>query len=854
MGRIVKVVLGALALICIAPPVLADDARSFIVQLSWRHQFQYAGHYLALERGYYHDVGLDVQLREVVPGVNPYLAVARGEADAGVGLTGTVMHHSAHGHGLFVTAVIAQNSPLCLLTRKDLGITRPEHLRGKRVMLNNRESSTEVEAMLRLHGLTFDDMQVLPHSFDNMDVLNGIADAMSAYFTDRPFFGSSEQDNTSAFIVSPRLYGVEFYGDCLFASQTTIEERAEDLNAFTEATLLGWRDAAADPEAAIAIILRDYPVQRDRASLQRESWHYLRQMDDKSIPIGTIHDRRLEHMSSVLKKTAMIPEEYDFNTLAWRYERQSSLGWIFLSLGGVVVLALVAVGVTVVRNRALQRSFEERGESLQRMTSFTDAILKNMPVLFSFKDHTGRYFDFNNEFRRLHKIPDDATSVKDTDLFDPEFAQRARLEDREILISGKGIEVIRQTRLGNEIRRFLTVKFPVQRPEEEGPCLAVLATDMTEHDRLQEQLNRSQKLEAVGRLAGGVAHDFNNILAVILGRCQLLQSVPGHSAAVSRGLDIISEASERAVRLTRQLLAIGRQSQTTVAAVNVSEIARSTLEMLRRLIGENITLVSHIAPDDCWVVGDASQIEQIVMNLVLNARDAMSKGGTITLSLSPISNQASPQCELVVSDDGVGMDQETLARVFEPFFTTKDLGGGTGLGLATVYTLVQSMNGDISMDSTPGKGTRVRILLPATQATLTTETLDNGAQAESPSMTVMVIEDQQDLLDMIRDVLSGRGHTVLGFSSPQSALKVAASRLEEIDVILSDVIMPGMNGPQLIEALQERGLKAPVIYMTGYADLDESKVGLQDAQVMTKPFSHADLLKHLSSASERARV
>ena len=375
--------------------------------------------------------------------------------------------------------------------------------------------------------------------------------------------------------------------------------------------------------------------------------------------------------------------------------------------------------------------------------------------------------------------------------------------------------------------------------------------------RLEQQLQEAQKLEAVGKLAGGVAHDFNNVLTAILGSAELLllDSPPG--AAPREELDIIRDAATRAQDLIRQLLAFSARQVLQPVALDLNHLVRNVGKMLRRLIGEDITLVSDLAPDLAAVRADAGQIEQVLVNLAVNARDAMPDGGRlaiktfnteITVGHAPLPNPlpAGRYVVLELSDSGVGMSAETQARIFEPFFTTKEQGKGTGLGLATVYGIVRQSGGHITVESAPGAGATFRLYLPRVDEAVTPVAAPRAVAAPPTGReTVLVAEDEPLVRTLARRVLEQAGYTVLAAAGGAEALETARRHDGPIHLLLTDVVMPEIGGRDLARRLGEVRPEVPVLYMTGYSDEAVARQGVLDpgTALIQKPFTPAALAR-----------
>ena len=341
------------------------------------------------------------------------------------------------------------------------------------------------------------------------------------------------------------------------------------------------------------------------------------------------------------------------------------------------------------------------------------------------------------------------------------------------------------------------------------------------------QLRQAQKMEAIGRLAGGIAHDFNNLLTVIRGYSRLLlDRATGHE--FRGGLERIDDAADRAAALTSQLLAFSRRQVLQPIVFNLNELVQNLEKMLRRLVTENIEMRTVLAPDLGAVRADRSQIEQVVMNLVVNAGDAMPKGGKLTLETSNVyldeayaqrhqTVQPGRYILLAVTDTGTGIDTENLSRIFEPFFTTKEFGKGTGLGLSMVYGIVKQSGGNIWVYSEPGRGTSFKIYLPLVSAALDATSAGATANANSRGTeTILLVEDDEQVRELAREALSSSGYNVLVAENPDAAIALCRTNKTRIELLLTDVVMPGISGPELAVQLTLIRPELKVLYMSGY--------------------------------------
>jgi len=381
------------------------------------------------------------------------------------------------------------------------------------------------------------------------------------------------------------------------------------------------------------------------------------------------------------------------------------------------------------------------------------------------------------------------------------------------------------------------------------------------HDR-EEQLRQSQKMEAIGRLAGGVAHDFNNLLTAIIGYTDMIAERSDLDPATAREVREIRLAADRGAALTRQLLAFSRKQLLNPTVLNVNESVAGLLHMLPRLIGDHIHTDARLAAGLAFVRADASQIEQVIVNLVLNARDAMPTGGYVTIETANVElTEAHLAAEglalepgryvmLSITDTGVGMDETTRAHAFEPFFTTKAKEKGTGLGLATVYAIIDQSGGGIAMDTAPDRGTSIRIYLPVTDAPAPIERQHASPSATEGTETLLLVEDNDAIREISAQALRRRGYTVFEARNGEEAIDWASKSAVQADMLVTDVVMPGMSGPNLAARLMQQTPDLRVLYMSGYTD-DATEVHgafWGGVPLLQKPFTPSQLAESVRMA------
>jgi len=484
---------------------------------------------------------------------------------------------------------------------------------------------------------------------------------------------------------------------------------------------------------------------------------------------------------------------------------------------------------------------------------FLSQLLDSIPSPIFYKDAAGIYRGCNRAFESFLGKPKDQIVGKDAyDVAPTELADQYREKDAS-LFRKPGTQVYESQVLHSDgsLRNAMFTKATFLRADDSVAGLVGVITDLTERRELEEQLRQSQKLEAIGQLAGGVAHDFNNLLTGIKGYASLAMAQASKGTPVHNDLSQVVQLSDRAAGLTRQLLAFSRRQPLQPEVLDLNDLIDGTTRMLARLIGEDVELEFLPTTPIGRVCVDPGQIEQVLMNLALNARDAMPNGGRLTIETANINLgedyvkthvQAEPgPCVMIaVSDTGRGMDEATQARIFEPFFTTKEMGKGTGLGLATVYGIVKQHNGHIWVYSEPGKGSTFKIYLPRSEAS---QQSGDETTEESPvpggSEGVLVVEDEPTVLEIARRSLIELGYQVFCAACPAEAETLFAAHRDQISLLLTDVVMPGGNGRELHESLAQLNPDLKVLYTSGYTEdaIVHHGVLEEGLPFMQKPFA-----------------
>ena len=518
-----------------------------------------------------------------------------------------------------------------------------------------------------------------------------------------------------------------------------------------------------------------------------------------------------------------------------------------------------------------RRERKRAEESLRQSEARLRAVLDSALDAFVGMDAHGIITDWNPRSEAIFgwsRMEAVGRNLAET-IIPPQYREAYRRGLQQFLATGEGpvpdrrIEIAAMRRDGSEFPVELSVC-----PLKVGASYRFTAfiAEITERKQLEAQLRQAQKMEAVGQLAGGIAHDFNNLFTIVRGHSDLLLTDdPTLSQDQRDSLEQIAQAGKRAAALTAQLLAFSRRQILQPKVVDLNAVVTNMKQMLCRQIGETIKLITVLPPSLGRVTADPSQLEQVILNLVVNARDAMPRGGRLTIATGNIDLDESyvrqhagarpgPHVRLAVSDNGTGMDKETLSHLFEPFFTTKELGKGTGLGLSTVYGIVKQSAGYISVDSEPGRGTTFTVYLPrVTDEVEAAEFVHTTAEVPLGSETVLLVEDEEMVRALARRILQTHGYNLLEAQDGFQALRLCQEYTGMIHLLVTDVVMPGMSGRAVADHLLSVRPSMKVLYLSGYTDNSIVHHGVMDTGTafLPKPFTPADLARKVREVLDR---
>ena len=501
-----------------------------------------------------------------------------------------------------------------------------------------------------------------------------------------------------------------------------------------------------------------------------------------------------------------------------------------------------------------KRSREELRESQQRFAAF----MRHLPGVAFMKNLQGQYVFYNEAAQGLfHFEPSDFLGKTDHEVWPSEYAERFVSNDAEVFRTKKVVEAVEAVPHQQAVHYWLIYKFPILDENDEVQFIGGVGIDITERRQLEDQLRQSQKMEAVGRLAGGVAHDFNNLLTVISGYGDMIMRGLPADDPLHGCIEEVLKAASRATSLTNQLLAFSRRQVIQPKVLDVNVLVANMDRMLRRVIGEHIELETVLTPGLGSVKADAGQLEQLIMNLAVNARDAMPEGGKLYIRTGNVDVPRSSRLHadvrpgsyvrLTVADTGKGMDAEIMIHLFEPFYTSKATGKGTGLGLSTVYGIVKQSGGEIVVESEPGSGATFHIYLPRVSGVTDTAHPRPELVVRSGTETILLVEDEPGVRQLVREMLHQLGYTILEAGSGAEALRIFAQHQGRIDLLLTDVIMPHMSGRDLAERLRTVRPALKVLYISGYTDDMLAHHGVLEPNVylLPKPFAPDELAKKL---------
>ena len=501
---------------------------------------------------------------------------------------------------------------------------------------------------------------------------------------------------------------------------------------------------------------------------------------------------------------------------------------------------------------------KESREALRESQNRFAAFMRHLPGVAFMKNRQGQYVFYNEGAQGLFALnPEDFLGKTDQEVWPAEYAKRFVASDAEVIGGKKLLETVEAIPHQHAVHHWLIYRFPILDENDEVQFIGGVGIDITERLELEEQLRQSQKMEAIGRLAGGVAHDFNNLLTVISGYSDMIMRGLPADDPLHGSIEEVLKAASRATSLTNQLLAFSRRQVSQPKVLDLNALVANMDRMLRRVIGEHIELETVLTPGLGNVKADSGQLEQVIMNLAVNARDAMPEGGHLLIRTSnvDVARSLRPHADvrpgsyvrLTIADSGKGMDAEIMVHLFEPFYTSKS-GKGTGLGLSTVYGIIKQSGGEIVVESEPGRGATFHIYLPKIAGAIeATKSARAGSGVLTGTETVLLVEDEPGVRQLVREMLHRLGYTILEAGGGAEALRIFDQHQGSIDLLLTDVIMPHMSGRELAERLRLLRPSLKVLFISGYTDDMLAHHGMLEPNVylLPKPFAPDELARKM---------
>lgn len=714
----------------------AGASDKITLQLAWKHQFQFAGYYAALNKGYYQQAGLDVSIVEGGIGKFAREEVLSGRAQYGVAGAELLLHRKA-GDPFVVLAPVFQHSPAVLLVRKDSGIINLQGLIGKKIMLLPGFKDADILMALLNEGISPDKYQRLDQSYSIEDLIRKRTDAVSAYVTNEPW--QVLQKKVTPLVISPMVYGVDFYSDCLFTTEKEIEHHPERVHHFLSTSLLGWKYAMDNPEEIIDLITAKYKVNKTKAHLRYEAREIRKIMLPDLVEIGHMNPGRWQHIKQTYEKLGLIDADFSLDKFLYMPRHKPDYKRIKqISLGAMCAIALFAIcsGVLFLFNRKLAAEIKERKlaqKETARQKKRAEQYLHMATVMFVSLDVEGKINMLNEKACAILECNRKNVIGRNWfDMFIPESDQDDVQAVLKEMLSGKvnGPEYYENEIISQKGETKYIAWSNTTVRDVHGKITGVLCCgdDISEKRKLQDQLIQSQKMESIGRIAGGIAHEFNNILSIIINNNKMSMSEISELSPARKRMERIQTAGIRGTDVVKQLLTFSRQATPAQKVTDMGPLVQEAMALIRSSTPTNIEIQLNIPEKIYPIFGNATQINQVIINLCKNAVDAMpDMGGVLKVRLlnetvednfikPHPSLKAGKYAKLVVNDNGSGMDTKTLKRIFEPYYTTKPKDKGTGIGLAVVHGIIERHKGFIDVQSHLNQGTTFTLFLPAHEA------------------------------------------------------------------------------------------------------------------------------------------
>jgi len=852
-----------------------SPSESVRLHLKWKHQFQFAGYYIALEKGYYTAEGLNVSLIEGGTEHDPVDGLLAGDAEYAIADVGVLLDR-AEGKPVVVLANIFQHSSQILMVRSDPGRvdTAPLDLHYKRIMLQNGHLTIEVLAVLKKLGLSESDFIRLPSSYNVQDLANGNADAFSAYSTNEPYL--MRKQGIPFTVMSPHDYGIDVYGDTLITTDMELLEHPDRAAAFRRASIKGWQYALEHIDETVALIQQKYNSQeKSTGHLRFEALGIRDLVFHKIIPIGQSDLKRWQYIHDQFNELDFDVESVDWDSFIYHVEPDIVKAlwyyryWLALALLAILVVLLYFYAVQ------LRTGIRKRTAALEQVSSEYKDILDHMQDTYYRADLKGNIVWVSLACERQLGL------TRSQLIGTPLRSLYCQLDDHNVFLKAlkeagghlQHFEMCLKHTDGSAVWVEVNAQHCFGKNGEllgvEGNVRNITERKLAEREskELTGQLQQAQKMESIGVLAGGIAHDFNNLLVGMMGNAELALLDAPEKGEMRYYLQQIFKASRRGADLVRQMLAYSGQGRLAMGQQNLNVLIKDVSDLLATVIGKNAHLEQQLMPELPYIYGDKNQMTQLIMNLMTNASEALNgKPGDILLRTGVCrlekkdfsgmylssEQKAGDYVFVEVKDNGCGMDGPTQARIFDPFFTTKET--GSGLGLAALLGIVRSHSGTLSLQSEPTKGSSFTVYLPAMSARLVVEEAESTGVFVPLAMlrgTVLVVDDEASVRNVAKRLLEHEGMQVITASDGDEALALFRTHVHEIAFVLLDLTMPEMDGEQVFHLMHGIQPDIPVLLSSGFPAREEIErlqhFGL--AGFVRKPYTRKALLEEVARIS-----